>query len=322
MNDNIFFFFYRATAGKRVTKSLTAASEYCDDLLKYADAAMYKAKNEGRNNYQFYSSEMSELAFERVVMEANLRAGLENEEFVVYYQPQVDARDNSIIGMEALVRWQHPTMGLVAPFKFISLAESTGLIVPLDRFVMKTAMVQMKEWYAMGLNPGKISLNLTIKQLYSDDLMEVLQDLMQESGCSPSKIELEVVEGQIMSNPTAAIDILNKIRDLGISLSVDDFGTGYSSLAYLKKLPIKKLKIDQSFVQDLPNDEEDAAISKAVIALAQSLNLDIIAEGVEKVEQKEFLLTNGCNNIQGYYYSKPVCAQEMQKLLENGFTQF
>lgn len=294
-------------------------AESCDDLLKYADAAMYKAKSEGRNNYQFYSSEMTELAFERVAMEASLRAGLENEEFVVYYQPQVDARDNSIIGMEALVRWNHPTMGQVSPFKFISLAESTGLIVPLDRFVMKTAMSQMKEWYTMGLNPGRLSLNLVMKHLYANDFMEVLEEIMKGCGCSASHLELEVVEGQIMSNPSAAIEILNKVRDMGISLSVDDFGTGYSSLSYLKRLPIKKLKIDQSFVRDLPDDEEDAAISKAVIALAKSLNLEIIAEGVETQEQKDFLVANGCHNIQGYYYSKPIKAEKMQKLLENGF---
>jgi len=291
----------------------------CDDLLKYADAAMYKAKSEGRNNYQFYSAEMTEIAFERVLMETSLRAGLKNEEFVVYYQPQVDARDNHIIGMEALVRWQHPTMGLISPFKFISLAEMTGLIVPLDRFVMQSAMKQMNKWSVMGLNPGKLSLNLAMKHLYANDFMEELQEIIQVSGCPTAHLELEVVEGQIMSNPSAAIEILNKIRDLGISLSVDDFGTGYSSLSYLKKLPITKLKIDQSFVRELPDDEDDAAISKAVIALAKSLNLEIIAEGVETKEQKDFLVANECNNIQGYYYSKPVSAEAMQKLLESGF---
>jgi len=285
------------------------------DLLKYADSAMYKAKAEGRNNFQFYSAEMTELAFERVVMETSLRVALENQEFVVYYQPQVDGRVNKIIGMEALVRWQHPTMGMVSPAKFIPLAESTGLIVELDRFVMKTAMTQMAEWYKKGLNPGVLAMNLAVKQLQRKDFIDIFKTFMEETGCKSEWLELEVTESQIMTNPENAIKILNKISDIGIELAVDDFGTGYSSLAYLKKLPIDKLKIDQSFVRNLPNAEDDIAIAKAVIALAKSLNLRIIAEGVETKEQKDFLIQNGCVNIQGYYYSKPVSADKLEVLL-------
>jgi len=280
------------------------------NLLKYADSAMYKAKAEGRNNFQFYSAEMTELAFERVVMETSLRVALENEEFVVYYQPQINGKTDEVVGMEALVRWQHPTMGIVSPAKFIPLAESTGLIVELDRFVMKTAMKQLVKWYEKGLNPGKLAMNLAVKQLQRKDFVEVFQKLMEATGCKPEWVELEVTESQIMTNPEDAIKILNKISDIGVELAVDDFGTGYSSLAYLKKLPIDKLKIDQSFVRNLPNAEDDMAIAKAVIALAKSLNLKIVAEGVETKEQKDFIVHNGCENIQGYYYSRPVSADD------------
>jgi len=286
------------------------------DLLKFADSAMYKAKSEGRNNYQYYNSSMTELAFERVVMEASLRAALENEEFVVFYQPQINGITNQIIGMEALVRWQHPTMGLVSPVKFIPLAESTGLIVELDRYVMKTAMKQLAAWYKAGYNPGVLAMNLAVKQLKKDDFIQMLQNLIEETACKAEWLELEVTEGQIMTNPDEAIKVLKQISDLGVELAIDDFGTGYSSLAYLKRLPIDKLKIDQAFVHGLPDDEEDAGIAKAVIALAHSLNLKIIAEGVETQEQKEFLVANGCENIQGYFYSKPITAEKFEALFE------
>lgn len=286
------------------------------NLLKYADSAMYKAKDEGRNNFQYYNTSMTELAFERVVMEASLRIALKEEEFVVYYQPQVDGRTDTIIGMEALVRWNHSSLGLVSPDRFISLAESTGIIVQLDRIVMKTAMRQLSQWYEKGLNPGVLAMNLSVKQLKEEDFIEKLKSLLEDTKCKPEWIELEVTEGQIMTNPEEAIKVLKGINNLGIKLAIDDFGTGYSSLAYLKKLPIDKLKIDQAFVRDLPDDEEDSAITKAVIALAQSLNLRVIAEGVETKEQRDFLVTNGCNNIQGYFYSPPMPAIEMEKVLQ------
>lgn len=285
------------------------------NLLKYADSAMYKAKNEGRSNYQYYNANLTELAFERVVMETSLRAALENEEFVVFYQPQVNASTDKLVGMEALVRWQHPTMGLVSPTKFIPLAESTGLIVEIDRLVMKIAMTQFSIWYKTGLKPGKLAMNLAIKQLRKDDFMDILQDLIKETKCKPEWIEFEVAEGQIMTNPEEAIKTLQQISNMGIEIAVDDFGTGYSSLAYLKRLPIDKLKIDQAFIRDLPGDEEDAAITKAVIALAHSLNLKVIAEGVETKEQRDFIIENKCENIQGYFYYKPIPADEIKKIL-------
>jgi diguanylate cyclase (GGDEF)-like protein len=289
------------------------------NLVKYADAAMYKAKDEGRNNFQYYSAEMTELAFERVVMDASLREALKNEDFIVYYQPQVNGENDKIVGMEALIRWKHPTMGVVTPSKFIPLAEETGMIVLLDQYVMRAAMKQIVKWYMQGFNPGVLALNLAMKQLNQKDFILMLKKMLKETKCKPEWIELEVTESQIMTNPDEAIKILKQINEMGIKLAVDDFGTGYSSLSYLKRLPIDKLKIDQSFIRDLPEDEEDAAITKAVIALSKSLNLRVIAEGVETQEQKEFLVQNGCKHIQGYFYAKPMPASEMEMILSKGF---
>jgi len=303
---------------KLYISSSIGISIYPDDgismqnLVKYADSAMYKAKDEGRNNFQFYTTKMTKDANERVVMESELRESLKNEDFVVYYQAQVDGNDNSLVGMEALVRWNHPKNGLTAPGNFIPLAESTGLIVTLDRYVMRTAMGQITRWYNEGLHPGVLAMNLSIKQLQQKDFISVLKSLLKETGCKTEWIELEVTESQIMVKPEETIAILNQISSLGIRLAIDDFGTGYSSLSYLKKLPIDKLKIDREFIKDLPNDEDDVGITKAVIALAKSLNLSIIAEGVETDKQKEFLVQNSCPNIQGYLYSRPLQSDEFQ----------
>jgi len=285
------------------------------DLLKYADVAMYKAKEEGRNNFQFYSREMTKLVFERVMMEANLREALKNNEFVTYYQPQINAKTGKIVGMEALVRWKHQALGLIFPSKFISLAEENGLILDIDQFMMKTAMKQIRSWYDDGLNPGVLALNLTVKQLEKDGFLDTIKSCLKEYRFKPEWLELEITEGEIMTKMDSSIAKLQEINNLGIRVAIDDFGTGYSSLSYLKKLPIDKLKIDQSFVKDTPDDEEDSAIVKAIIALAKSLNLDMIAEGVESDAQKQFLLKNGCNNIQGHYYSRAISADEMYKYL-------
>jgi diguanylate cyclase (GGDEF)-like protein/PAS domain S-box-containing protein len=286
------------------------------NLLKYADVAMYKAKDEGRNNFQFYSSEMTEIALEYISLGASLRQALANEEFVIYYQAQTNALKDEMIGAEALVRWIHPQRGLISPDKFIPFAEESGLIIELDRWVMKTAMMQWSEWYMKDLNPGVLALNLSMKQLQKEDFIETLHKMIIETTCKPEWLELEVTESQVMTHPEKAIILLKKISDMGIELAVDDFGTGYSSLSYLKRLPINKLKIDQSFIHDIPHDEEDVGITKAVIALSQSLNLSVIAEGVETKEQKDFLVNNGCINIQGYFYGKPMPKDEMQLVLK------
>ncbi len=276
------------------------------DLLKYADTAMYKAKEEGRNNFQFYSEEMTRLAFEKAMMEISLRKAVERKEFVVYYQLQVDARDEHIVGLEALVRWKHPEMGLILPETFIHIAEESDFIKQLDLFVMKQAMQDVKEWYSQGLNPGMLSVNLSIKQLMGKGFIEKLRNVIRQTRFDVRWLKLEITESQMMHDPMKSIDILHQISDMGIQIAIDDFGTGYSSLTYLKRLPVQTLKIDRSFIKDLPDDEEDRAISQAIIALAKSLNLSIIAEGAETKEQVRFLLENGCFYIQGYYFSHPV----------------
>ena len=283
-----------------------------NDLLKYADTAMYRAKDEGRNNYQFYATDMTTLAFEKAMLERNMRGAIEKNEFVVYYQPQIDARNNKIVGMEALVRWEHPEMGMVGPDKFIPLAEETGFVKELDCFVMLEAMTTVSKWYADGLNPGVLSLNLSIKQLMSSDYLQILQETIDATQFNVKWLELEITESQMMDDPMRSIETLKKIHKMDIEIAIDDFGTGYSSLAYLKRLPVNTLKIDRSFIKDLPDDEDDRAISKAVIALAQSLNLTIIAEGVEKSSQVEYLLANGCHYIQGFYYSKAITKDAME----------
>jgi diguanylate cyclase (GGDEF)-like protein/PAS domain S-box-containing protein len=281
-------------------------------LLKNADAAMFKAKDDGRGIYRFYAEEMTKKALEHIIMETNLRQGLNRDEFIVYYQPQVDSTTGRLIGVEALVRWQHPTMGLVAPFRFIPLAEKTGLIIPLDRWVMRVAMGQIVEWYRRGLNPGILALNLSIQQLQKPDFISMLSSVMRELGMRPEWLELEITESHIMTNPKKAIKVLSELSKQGIKLAIDDFGTGYSSLSYLKQLPIDKLKIDRSFIKDIPTDKDDIAITKSIISLSKTLNLDVIAEGVESVEQKEFLIKNGCSSIQGYLYGKPMESKDIE----------
>lgn len=283
-------------------------------LLMYADTAMYKAKKEGKNNFQFYSSELTNSAIDNVVMQANLHSALENGEFIVYYQPQINAETLQHTGMEALVRWEHPTMGLITPSKFLPVAEETGFIIDLDQWVIKRAIQQIVQWYKKGFNPGILALNLTMKQLHQKDFISSFKELLAETGCKTEYLEFEVAEGQIMNHPEDAISVLNALRDMGIGLSIDDFGTGYSSLSYLKRLPINKLKIDKTFIDGLPDEEEDVGIAKAIIALAKSLKLGVIAEGVETKEQRDFLVEHGCENIQGYFYSKPLLAHEMEKM--------
>jgi len=284
-------------------------------LMKNSDAAMYEAKNNGRNTYSFYDKAMTDKAYERVFLETALRQALEKDEFVVYFQAQIDSSTDTLVGMEVLVRWQHPSLGLIFPDKFIPLAEITGMIVELDRVVMKKALIEFKKWNKAGLKPGKLALNLAMKQIEEDDFIDFLKEELNCEECRHNNVEFEVTESQIMKNPERSIKTLQKISDLGISIAVDDFGTGYSSLAYLKKLPINKLKIDRSFIKDLPGDSEDAAITKTIISLCDSLNLKVIAEGVETKEQRDFVLENGCKFIQGYFYSRPIPADEMTELL-------
>ena len=287
-----------------------------ENLLKHADTAMYQAKDDGRNTYQFYTQEMTEKAFERIAMGSSFRNALEKEEFIVHYQPQADAETGRLVGMEALVRWCHPDMGQVLPSKFLSFANDTGLIVPMDEQVMRTAMGQITRWHRNDLQPGVLALNLSMRHLQSENFIADILRLLEETGCQPQWLEFEVTEGQIMTNPSAAIAVLHRIKDLGISLAIDDFGTGYSSLSQLKRLPIDRLKIDRSFVRELPNDEEDAVISRTVIALAQNMGLSVVAEGVENDRQRNFLQRNGCRYLQGHLYGRPMPAGDLERRLQ------
>jgi EAL domain-containing protein (putative c-di-GMP-specific phosphodiesterase class I) len=245
-------------------------------------------------------------------MEANLRKALNKGEFIIYYQPQAYSTSGKLAGLEALVRWNDPKAGLIFPADFIPLAEETGLIIDIDRYVMQIAMKQISIWYKKGFNPGILALNLSMKQLDKDDFIDILKDCMNKNKFNPKWLELEISEGEVMRNPEKSIVKLKEISRMGIEIAIDDFGTGYSSLSYLKKLPVDTLKIDQSFVRGLPEDKEDVSIVKAIIALANSFNLNMIAEGVETKAQKDFMEKNGCNYIQGYYYGKPMSALDIE----------
>ena len=286
-------------------------------LLRNADTAMYKTKELGKNGYQFYNSMMTEQTLERLELDRNIRKAIERHEFQAYYQPQVDLLHKKVVGMETLIRWHHPELGTISPVQFIPLAEETGLIIPIDQWMMQESVKTLSKWQEEGIDTGKLSINLSIKQLENKDFITHLKSLLDKTGCDPKKLEFEITESQIMKNPESSITVLNHVKELGITIAIDDFGTGYSSLSYLKRLPIDKLKIDRSFIKDLPSDEEDATIVRTIIALAKSLKLDLIAEGVETQEQKEFLIKEGCHKIQGYLYSKPIPEDEYKAFLLN-----
>ena len=287
-----------------------------ETLLKNAITAMHKTKEDGKNGYKFYKEEMSLKVFEHVILENSLREAVAKEELIVYYQPQVDGILGDILGMEALVRWKHPTLGLISPANFIPIAEETGIIVDIDLWVIKTAITQMVLWRKEGLNSGILSMNLSIKLLQYKNFITELEKIIEDTQCDTSWIELEITESQIMNDIEQSLEILNKLKELGIKLAIDDFGTGHSSLTYLKQLPIDKLKIDKSFVDELPYNNEDITIARTIISLTKGLHLNIIAEGVENLEQKEFLVKEGCPNIQGYYYFKPMPAEELKSNLK------
>lgn len=283
-----------------------------DTLMRNADSAMYKAKEQGRNSYQFYSPEYTAEAFERVRLEVDIRRGLNNEEFEVYYQPQIELATGRMAGAEALVRWNHPEMGLVSPAQFIPVAEQSGQIVELGDYVLRHACRQWIAWQANGLTLETLAVNLSGRQLTDSAFVERVDTILRETGVPPSHIELEVTEGYLMREVESSIKILRKLRELGVTLSIDDFGTGYSSLSYLKRLPVTRLKIDQSFVRDIPKNQDDEAIAKAVIALGHSMNLEIIAEGVETDAQRAFMMQERCDQAQGYLFSRPVPADEFE----------
>lgn len=289
-----------------------------DDLLRCADAAMFRAKDLGRNQFQFYTEDLTQKAVEHIAIQAGLRQALKRDEFEVYYQPQVDAYYDAIIGVEALVRWLHPQQGLLSPINFVPIAEESGIMWEIDRWVMDHAIAQLKQWMASGLNPGKLALNIGVKQLQQADFNDWLKACLQKHDCRPEWLEFEITETELMTNFELMISRLNELEQMGVSLAIDDFGTGYSSLAYLKRLPIKKIKIDKSFIRDLPMDEEDAVITRTIIAMADQLGLKVLAEGVETPAQRAFLLQEQCSTIQGFLYSQPVNVQQMTRFLTSG----
>ena len=292
--------------------------EDVDTLLKNADTAMYRAKERGGNSYQFFTPEMDLRARKRLSLESALRNALERREFVLHYQPQIDLATQRVIGVEALLRWNHPERGLVAPADFIPLLEETGLIVPVGEWVLREACTQATAWRAAGLPPLRVAGNLSARQLRHECFADTVAAALADTGMDPGDLELEITESAVMQQVEASIETLSRIHALGVRLSMDDFGTGYSSLSHLKLLPIDAVKIDRSFVHDIPGDEDDTAIVQAIIVLARTLRLDVIAEGVETKEQLAFLRAHGCDAMQGYLFSRPLPAEALRRLLEQG----
>jgi diguanylate cyclase (GGDEF)-like protein len=291
-------------------------------LLKNADIAMYCAKDKGRNNYQFYSTQFDKHSVERLSLEASLHRALDRNEFTLHYQPKVDIATGQISGMEALLRWQHPELGWIQPARFIPLAEESGLIQKIGGWVLKTACAQNRAWQKQGMRPLRVAVNLSSHQFAGDSVLQDVEIALQESGLEATNLELEITESAAMHNPEQTASILRQLKNLGTHISVDDFGTGYSSLAYLKRLPIDSIKVDRSFVEDLPEDLESVAITTAVINMAHVLRLRVVAEGVESAAQLRFLHGEGCDEMQGYLFSEARPAFEipglMRKTLRHG----
>jgi diguanylate cyclase (GGDEF)-like protein len=290
-----------------------------ETLLRNADAAMYRAKDHGRNNFQFYTSEMNERINERLSLENALRRALERNEFVLHYQQKVDLRTGALAGAEALVRWNHPELGLLRPERFIPLAEETGLILQIGEWVIHEACRQVQGWLGRGLKPGLVSVNLSARQFRQDGLVRAVSRILEETGLDSRNLELELTESTVMHNVATGIATLHGLKSLGIALSVDDFGTGYSSLSYLKDLPIDVLKIDRSFVRDIGAGEgaDEGVLAQAIVSLAHSLHLKVIAEGVETDAQLRFLKRHGCDQGQGFFFGEAVPPEAFARLIDN-----
>jgi len=285
-----------------------------DELIKNAETAMYKAKEIEQNNFQHYSPSMNATTFEHLTMEHQLHKALDQEEFIVYYQPIVDIPTHTIIGAEALVRWSHPDLGLVSPAEFIPIAEETGLIVPIGEHVMRKACEKAKEWQNKGFSDFQISVNLSARQFQQHDLIQKIEIILMITDLEPRFLELEITESVGMKNAAQTIKILNELKEKGIKISIDDFGTGYSSLNYLKKFPIHTLKIDQSFVRDIGEEQDDETIVSLIISMAHTLKLQVVAEGVETEKQLAFLKEQTCDRFQGYLFSKPIPGELFEKI--------
>ena len=292
-----------------------ADGDSVDMLLKNSDTAMYHAKEQGRNNFQYYSNAMNAAANERLMLEREVRHATEREEFVVYYQPQIDLRSGRIMGAEALVRWQHPQRGLLAPGEFLQAASDTGMIRTIDEWVLRTACRQNRAWQQRGLAVPSVSINVSNSLFHGSTLLKAVEAAFAETGLTPDRLELELTESIAMRNVDTSITVLQQLKAMGVQLAIDDFGTGYSSLSYLQRLPVNRVKIDQSFVRELLSRVQPVPIVRAIIAMAHSLQLEVLAEGVEEETQRSILLAEGCDQAQGYLFGRPMPAAEFEKLL-------
>ena len=286
-------------------------------LTKNADMAMYLAKEDGKNGFRFFTKEIKTQSIERLTLETALRRALERDQFALHYQPKVDMATGQITGVEALLRWTHPDLGVLPPMQFIPLAEETGLIVPIGRWVLKEACAQNMAWQRRGLRPVSMAVNLSPRQFADEHLLQDIDEALAASGMSPVLLQLEVTESMVMRNVSRAIKVLDAIQSRGIRLAIDDFGTGYSSMSLMKQFPIDTIKIDRSFVRDLPKDSEDQAIAQAIISMGKALGMTVVAEGVETAEQEAFLRDHACDEMQGFLFSKPLPPQQMADLLRS-----
>lgn len=292
-----------------------------ETLLQNADVAMYYAKSMGRNNYQHFTQEMNRQAKEQLILGGELRRALQNDEFMLHYQPQVEARTGEIIGHEALIRWNHPERGLIMPSDFIPIAEESGIVIAIDEWVLQRACEETRKLHESGFNSLALAVNLSALHFKEKNIVETVSRVLEKTGFSSGYLELEITEGVLMDDVETSLQLINELKSLGIKISMDDFGTGYSSLSYLKRFPIDKLKIDRSFIQEIATNESDGAITRTIISMAFNLNMNVIAEGVETQEQLEFLSAEGCNQIQGYYFSKPLPIDAYVELLKAGKMQ-
>jgi EAL domain-containing protein (putative c-di-GMP-specific phosphodiesterase class I) len=305
----------------RVTASIGICT-YPDDgadaatLLKNADLAMYRAKEQGKNTFQYYSAQMTSHSVERLALESGLRRAMDSGQLLLYYQPAFEVASGRLSGAEALVRWQHPERGLVSPTSFIALAEESDLIEEVGKWVLKAACSQLRAWRDQGLAVPRVSINISPRQFARSDLPRAIERQTRDTGLDPRALEIEVTEGTVMREPERMAGILAQIKAMGVSVAIDDFGTGYSSLAYLKRFPIDRLKIDRSFISGLPEDAEDIAITRSIIAMAHGLRLKVLAEGVETAAQLEFLREHGCDEMQGFLRGKPMPVDEFTALLQ------
>ena len=309
----------RVTASIGISMYPTDATDE-QSLMKNADMAMYLAKEEGKNNFQFYSKNIKSQSLERMAIETQLRRALDNGEFSLHYQPKMVSKTGQINGVEALLRWQNPELGSVSPMQFIPVAEETGMIIPIGRWVLRRACAQNVAWQRAGLPAICVAVNLSMRQFADPDLVRDITATLEETGMPPHLLELELTESMVMHNVERTIKLLTTIKGMGVRLAIDDFGTGYSSLAQIKRFPIDTLKVDRSFIREIPRDTEDRAITEAIIAMGKTLSLTVVAEGVETKEQEQFLRERACDEMQGYYFSKPTTAEEFEKLLRNALT--